>query len=84
MHSFSCIYVQLLQVYKAFTQSVQGQCTKCTRVYKGVYLKGFQVILKNLLIYFFPIVEEILLTYCLNGDSLHAFYLMSTMLIKLI
>ena len=28
---------------KAFTLSVQGQCTKCTRVYKGAYLEGFQM-----------------------------------------
>ena len=28
---------------KAFTLSVQGKCTKSTRVYKGVYLEGFQM-----------------------------------------
>ena len=53
MHSFSCSYVEFLQLYKAFTQSVQSKCIKCTRVYKSVYLKGFEMILKNLLIYFF-------------------------------
>ena len=51
MHSFSCNYVGFLPLYKTFTQSVQNKYTNCTRVYKDVYLKGFEMILKNLLIY---------------------------------
>ena len=38
MHAISFRYVKFLPLYKAFKLSVQGQCTKSTRVYKGVYL----------------------------------------------
>ena len=45
-----------------------------------MYLKGFQVILKNLLIYFFPIVGDVPHTYCLTTHLLLAFYFMSTII----
>ena len=45
---FNCSYVDFLPLYKAFTLSVLGKCTNYTKVYKGVYLKGFEMILKNL------------------------------------
>ena len=35
LHSFSCSYVGFVQLYKAFTLSVQGQCANCTRLYKA-------------------------------------------------
>ena len=35
LHSFSGSYVGFVQLYKAFTLSVQGQCANCTRVYKA-------------------------------------------------
>ena len=34
-HLFGRPYYGYLQLYKAFTLSVQGQCANCTRVYKA-------------------------------------------------
>ena len=76
MHSFSCSYVEFQQLYKAFTQCVQGKCTKCTRV---SILRDFKWFWRTYLL--FPIVGDIPHTHCLTTYSLHAFYLMSTMLI---
>ena len=50
--TFSCSYVEFLALYKVFTLSVQGKYDKCTRVYKGTYVEGFQIFFKNYLAHF--------------------------------
>ena len=42
-----CKSMEFLSLYKAFTLSVQGKYGNYMRVYKGVCLEGFQMILKN-------------------------------------
>ena len=39
--------VEFLPRYKTFTLNVQGKCANCTRVYKGTYIKEFQIHLKS-------------------------------------
>ena len=53
--------MEFLPLYKTFTLSVQGKCGNCTRVYKGTYVEGFQILLKS-----FPICKD-------EGHSLHTF-----------
>ena len=56
--------MEFLPLYKAFTLSVQGKYGKCTRVYKGTCLEGFQMILRNSLTHFlFPSMRDIPHTY---------------------
>ena len=56
--------MEFLPLYKAFTLSVQGKYGKCTRVYKGTCLEGFQMILRNSLAHFlFPSMRDIPHTY---------------------
>ena len=48
-HMDSCVVGvwNFLQLYKAFTLSVQPRYGQRTRVYKGSYLECFQLILRN-------------------------------------
>ena len=41
---FNFSYVQFLALYNEFTLSIQGKYGNCTRVYKGTYVEGFQII----------------------------------------
>ena len=84
LQSFTCSYIGFLQLYKAFIPSIQGYCTKCIRVYKSVYLKGFQVILKNLFTFSNRGGHSSHILLDMTTHSLHAFYLMSTILINYI
>ena len=55
-----CKSMEFLSLYKAFTLSVQGKYGNYMRVYKGVCLEGFQMILKNWLAHFpFPRMRDI-------------------------
>ena len=49
---FNFSYVQFLALYNEFTLSIQGKYGNCTRVYKGTYVEGFQILLKNWLAHF--------------------------------
>ena len=53
-HMDSCVVGvwNFLQLYKAFTLSVQPRYGQRTRVYKGSYLECFQLILRNWLAHF--------------------------------
>ena len=44
---FSSSCMEFLPLCKTFTLIVQGKCANCTRVYKGTYIKGFQICLKS-------------------------------------
>ena len=45
--TFSSSCMKFLSLYKTFTLSIQGTCAYCTRVYKGTYVEGFEILLKS-------------------------------------
>ena len=81
MHTFNYSYVKFLSLYKTFILSVQEKYGNCIRVYKGTYLEGFQMILRNGLTHFpFPRMRDIHHTYWLIMCNL-CIYLTSYMFI---
>ena len=61
-----CRCLEFLPLYKAFTLSVQDKYANYMRVYKGTYLKFFQMILRNRLAHFpLPRMRNISHTYWL-------------------
>ena len=58
---FSSSCMEFLPLHKTFTLSVQNKCANYIRVYKGPYVKGFQIRLK-----LFPFCKD-------EGHSSHTF-----------